>query len=105
MRTQVHRSSPKVGKQLALDAHMFDVTRVLGRFDRRNYLVQFEANGGFSRRVEGHFLWLAKEVAWSRMPLLAFSAVHRQFEGMAIGSMEGVVTVQQCLHPVFSWRD
>src|SRR5205085_755150 len=55
--------------------------------------------------IEVDFLRLAVEVAWLDLPLLAFTFVWRQLDGVAAREAKGFVDVQQCLDPVVAGRD
>src|SRR5262249_27113029 len=71
--------------------------------DGRNFLVENNGNGT-GGGAEGDSLRLAVKVAGSQVPVLAFAAVHRQFDGVPIGAMKRLIAVEKSLHGVFARR-
>ena len=96
---QIHRTSPELAQQLALDFQVFDVLRVARRRDGRYFLVQQERN---LRRVRAdrNLLWAAVQIARRQVPVLAFAAIHGQLDREPVGTMKSFVAVQHSLYKV-----
>ncbi len=121
---EVGGASPESGEQVTLNADVLDplvvgddVVVIGGApsdngvddfgivFDRGDFLVQRDAQSETGLRVEVDFLGLAIEVARLHLPVLAFAFVGRKLECAAAGEMEGVVNVEDGLHPVVASGD
>ena len=100
MGAQVHGAAPEFCEQFALDADVFDVLAVFGRFNGRNFTVQRHGDGAFDFGVQLRPVGLCVEVARCQVPVLAFAAVHGQLHGVAIFTGKGLVFVQQGLNAV-----
>src|SRR5581483_9211462 len=104
-RAHVHGPAPELRERVALDAHVLDVLRVLRLRDWRNLLVEREAYrlraGGVDADLDRHVV----EIPRRRVPMLPFAVIHVELDGAAVGSMEGVVSVEHRLYPVVTGRD
>ena len=69
-----------------------------------NLRVEREPYGVAARRADGDPLRRAVQIARRAVPLLAFAAIHRQLHGMAIGTRERLVPMEQRLHGVSTRR-
>ncbi len=66
---------------------------------------QIDFDGRAGMRIEMNFLRLAVEISGLGVPVLAFAFVHRHFDGVAIGALEGGVFIQDALNPVVTGGD
>jgi hypothetical protein len=76
----------------------------------RNFLVEGDDDGlraraRVSARADRDFYGLAVEISGRDVPVLAFALVHVELDGVAVGAMEGFVTVEDDLHVVFAGLD
>ena len=99
-RPQVHVPAPELREQLAADALVADVLRVLRRGMGGIAWSRAIATGACALRVELDLARRAQEVAGGTIPLLPFPAVHGKLHHVAIGAAEGLVLVEQRLHVV-----
>ena len=99
-RPEVHRPAPEPGEPLALDPDVLDELRVGGRRDLRDRLVEVHAERLVARGIHRDLARGREQVAGRAVPLLPLAAVHRQLDDVAVGAVEGLVSVQQCLDAV-----
>ena len=102
VRAEIHRAAPEIRQELALDAYVLDVLRILRRLDRRNHLVESQLNGLAAAGIDFDLLRLAVEVAGRAAPLLAFAPIHGQFDRVSVFASEGLVAMQERLHPILA---
>ena len=102
---EMKRPAPEFCEQLAFHPDVLDIFRVLRRRNGWDFLVEGDFDCFAFVRIDPHFFGCAEQVAGRAVPALAFSAVHGQLDGVAIGPMECLVPVEQGLHPVFAGRD
>ncbi|MFT3764561.1 MAG: hypothetical protein QM820_03450 [Minicystis sp.] len=100
-----HVAAPELREQLAPHADVLDVPRVLRRLDRRDLLIEREAHDVARGRIDLQLHGLRDQVAGRLVPFLALAAVHRQLHHVAVGAMEGLVTVEDGLHEVLARRE
>ena len=105
VRAEEHGPAPELRQEIALDADVLHVLRVRRIGNRRNHLVEGEADGAALLRVDRQLLGRAEEIARRPAPLLAFAPIHRQFHRVAVRAAERLVAVQQRLHGVGASRD
>ena len=84
---------------------MLDVAGVGGGLDGRDLVVERQVERLVAPRVDPHLARLAVQVARRQRPLLTLAAVHRQLDDVAVGAVEGLVAVEQRLHPVLAGGD
>src|SRR5215813_3851860 len=97
---EVHRASPEFRQLLALNLYVLDVSGVLRGLDRRYHLIERDRNRLRLARIDPDLSRFAVEIAGSQVPMLPFSAIHRQLHRMPVRPFEGLVLMQQRLNPV-----
>src|SRR5262249_38235264 len=97
---EVYRAPPEFRQLLALNLYVLDVSGVLGRLDRRYHLIERDRNRLRLARIDLDLSRLAVEIAGGQVPMLPFSAIHRQLYPMPVRPFEGLVLMQQRLDPV-----
>src|SRR5262245_13788128 len=102
---EVHRASPELRQLLALNFYVLDVPGVLGRLDRRYRLIERYRNRLRPARIDLDLSRLAVEIAGSQVPMLPFSAIHRQLHRTPVRPFECFVLMQQRLNPVSPGRN
>ena len=103
-----HRAAPEFSEERALDAHVADVLGVFGRRDSGDFLVEGDCDGlsvCVPACADRDFYGLAVEIGGRNVPVLAFALVHVELDGVAVGAMEGFVTIEDDLHVVFAGFD
>src|SRR5207253_10562856 len=98
-RAEIHRTAPELRQPVALDSDPLDVLRLREIRKRPNPAIERDPHDGIARRVDSQALRRAGEIAWRDRPLLSFAAVRRQLDGVAVASPEGLVHVEESLHP------
>ena len=78
----------------------FTHSRIGGRFDRRDDLIEHECDGRLHGRIELDLAHGAVEIAGRLVPDLPFAAIHRQLHDMTILPTEGLVSMQQHLYAI-----
>ena len=101
-RTEVHRTSPESGEELALHADVFDVLGVARRGDGRVLCVERNANGSGGLRIEVDAHWSIEQIAGLFVPMLPFAHVRRKLDGVAVGPVKSLVDVQDRLDVVIA---
>src|SRR5208337_1808271 len=101
---EIHRASPKLAKELALNLEVPDVFGVLWGREGRNFLIENDRHD-LGRRCQRNLAWRGIEVAWRKVPVLAFAPIHRKLDRVAIGAMKGLVAVQDGLNVIFPGRN
>src|SRR5690606_36647084 len=104
MGAEVHRCSIELSEQVALDTNMLDVLGVFRWLDRWNHLVELDSDDVGAVRVDFDSLRRAVEIARFAVPLLTLTPVGRQLDGVTGREIEGLVSVQYRLRPVFPGR-
>ena len=104
MCAQVHGSSPKSSKQLALYFYMLYVFGVLRLCNRWNDFINGQMDFIDFCRVKMNFYRCRINIAGCNVPVLAFATVHGQLYGLPGLQMKGFVFMQQHLHIIISGR-
>src|SRR5215203_4644375 len=98
----MHRAAPEFRQSFALNLDVFDVLRVFRWLDGFNHAVERDRNGGLCARVDADLFWFAIEITGRTVPLLAFAAIHWQFDGVTVGAFKGLITMKQRLDRVLA---
>src|SRR5262249_52296169 len=88
---QKHRTSPEFREELALDAEMADVFRILRWIDRRNHVRQGQSH--LRGRIHFHLLRLAVQITRRAIPLLAFTVIRMEFQDVAVRPLERLINI------------
>jgi hypothetical protein len=75
---------------------------IFRRFDGWNDFIEGDANATIPGGVDLDLLRCAVKIAGGFIPLLAFAAIHRQFDGVTIGTMKSFIAMEKGLDPIFS---
>ena len=109
-RTEVCRPAPELRQPLAQNLDPFDVLGVGRLGDRclaRDVVrpgAEHQAHRAIARGVDPDPGRRTIEIARRARPLLPLTAIRRQLHGVTVRPCEGLVDVQQALHPVLAWR-
>ena len=97
--------APERGQQVAAHANVFDEFCVRRWLNIRNYLVENERNGDRIRITDRDLHWRGIKIARFTVPLLAFPAIWRQANDLAIAEVIILVTIQERLRIVGAGRE
>ena len=100
VRAEVHRTAPELREPLGEQLLVLDVLRGRGLRDRRDDLVEDDRDRPGLRGIDRDLFRRRVEVAGSLVPLLAFAAIHRQLDDVAVGAPERLVAMQERLDAV-----
>ena len=101
---EIDGAAPEGGKELALNTDVLDVLGVFDGLDGGNIFGESEANDVIGLWIKVDELRLAEKIAGLLEPLLALAHVGRKFDGVAIGTMEGLVNIEDGLDIVVARR-
>ena len=87
-RSQVNRTTPKLGQQSALNPEPFHPFRVGGKRNRRNHLIAAQRDPIPLRRIERHLFRDAVQIPRRTVPVLAFPLIVVHPDGVPVGSFE-----------------
>ena len=105
-RAEEHGSSPELRQPLALHLEVLHVLRVGRQRDLRDRLIEHDVDRRRARRIDVHLHGLAVEIPRRVRPLLPLAAIARgKLHRLPVAAMEGLVHVQQPLHPVVAGLD
>src|ERR1051326_1854494 len=103
-RADVHRLSPELGEQLALDSNTLGPARVGRNFEFGQGPRKRELDWRARLRVERHTLHVAHQVAGRRIEVLAFPLVVVRPDDVPVRAIELGIDVHQRLNVVLSRR-
>jgi hypothetical protein len=83
---------------------VLDVFRVFGRNDRWDLSVHGQPYRGFLPRIDPDKTSGTKEVPGFTLKMLALTLVRGKLENSAVAQVESLVSIEQRLHPVLTWR-
>jgi hypothetical protein len=83
---------------------VLDVSGVFGRFDRRDLPVKQDVEIRRLSVIQGDLFGFADEVAGRKVPVLTFSTIHRQFDGVSVTAFDGFIFVEHGLDRIRSRR-
>ena len=101
----MHGSAPEFRQQITLHFDMFDIFGFRGIGNWRDFLIQSNGDGFSAGRIDEHFLRRAEQISRGPVPMLAFSAVHGQFDHMSVGAVKCLIDMKQGLYEVISGRN
>src|SRR6202035_5005060 len=84
-------------------AFYFDVLDPFGVFrgvDRRDHFGEMDLDGVSGTGIDVDALGGAVEIAGLGVPVLAFAFLHGELDGVAVGTVEGGVFVEDALDPI-----
>ena len=70
--------------------------------DRRHLLGERNSNDLVRLRIDVHLDWLAVKVAGLGLPVLALALVGRQFDGVPVAQMKGLVNIEHALDVILA---
>ena len=105
VRAEKNVAPPELRQALAPDALVLDPLRGRRLGNGRDHLVERDGDRFGPGGIDLDALRRAVQVAGREVPVLTLAAVHRQFHGMAVGAVEGLVLVEDGLHEIRAFRN